>query len=264
VLTGTPGESFEIRVAPGSSTLIRSDARIVREAVEVDGRERFAILDPGDQTLTVEPSAPLGPKERVVVRVTFRDGSPASATFVLVPATSEVDTVISVNRPQQSVAACQAELVATQQRCDALERRLQAQAHTASPAVLALAGLLDMNGVLGARLLNCEDSQGELRIPLCLRLRATGWAVMVLTVHNLGKEPWVPVQATLLPMADGKPRTARALIPRQATIAPGEEVQVAVEVEMPQRDKKLWITEDHTLTVCDAGSRCLSVQNVKL
>jgi uncharacterized protein (TIGR02268 family) len=264
VLTGRPGEPPEVRVAPGFSTLLRFDARMIRESVEVEGRARFAIVDPGDQTLTLEPAVALGPQERVVVRVTFREGAPASAMFVLVPPTSEVDTLISVSRPPQSVAACQAEWVATHERCEALARELEAPSRAASPAALVLAGLLDAGGMRGRSLLGCDESKGDLRTKDCVRLRASEWAVVALTVRNAGKETWAPVKAELRPTAGGEPRTVRALLPLQATIAPGAAVRVAVEVEMPRRKWETWLTESHALTVCDAAGLCLSFVNVEL
>jgi hypothetical protein len=175
-----------------------------------------------------------------------------------------VDTVISVSRPPQSVAACQAKLASMRERCEALAREREAPSQAASPAVLALARLLDDQGVLGAPVPGCRDSKGELRTPECLRLRGSEWAVVALTVYNAGQEPWAPVQATLRPTAGGEPRIIRALLPLQAAIAPGEAVRVAVEVAMPRRRKGCWFSESHTLTVCDSAGACLSIQDVRL
>jgi hypothetical protein len=47
-------------------------------------------------------------------------------------------------------------------------------------------------------------------------------------------------------------------------IAPGEQVSLAVEVEMPHRDREEWLSERYTLTLCDEARHCLTVQNLKL
>jgi uncharacterized protein (TIGR02268 family) len=250
-------------VAPGSPTFIRLDALIVRESVEVEGGAGF-FVDAGDRTLSIEPSVALGPKDRVVLRATFRQGTPPRATFLLVPATSEVDTVVLVSRPPEPAVACQVELAATHERCDALARELEADSRRVSPAALALAGLLDSQGVKGGQLSGCADRKGALRTRDCVRLRGSAWAVMFFDVINAGKEPWTPVQATLRPTVGGEPRTVGALLSLQATVAPGVAVRVAVEVEMSQSEQESWFTESYTLAVCDAAGRCLTFENVEL
>jgi hypothetical protein len=51
----------------------------------------------------------------------------------------------------------------------------------------------------------------------------------------------------------------------QAAIPPGGAASVAVEVEMPGRERDEWLSAVHALRVCNGdGSRCLSVPQVKL
>ena len=63
VLTGQPGESPLIYLAPGTFTFIVLDAPIVRESVQVEDRARFARVDPADEGITLALRAPLGPGE---------------------------------------------------------------------------------------------------------------------------------------------------------------------------------------------------------
>ncbi len=263
VLLGQPEAAPEIRVAPGATTLLRLDAAIVRESVQVDEQARFT-LDAGDQTIAIEPMEALKPEARHSLHITFRAGSPASAAFLLVPGVGEVDTVISVRRPPQSLSACQAEWVAMHERCEAPLREKEAPAPPPSPAALVLAGLLDETGAEGVRLDKCPQLEGELRTRVCVGLRGPGWIVVAATVSNAGAQPWRPVQATLRPTVGGEPREGRIhLFPREA-LGPGQEVHMAVEVELPRRKRNRWLTERHTLTVCDTEGRCLIFKEVRL
>ncbi|ADO75122.1 uncharacterized protein STAUR_7366 [Stigmatella aurantiaca DW4/3-1] len=110
VLTGKAGEPPLIYVAPGVVTMIRLDARIVPESVQLEGRARFAVVEEGEQSVTVSPTVALGPGERLALRVTYREGSPASVVFLLTGQPGTVDGLVNVSRPQQTFEACRVEL----------------------------------------------------------------------------------------------------------------------------------------------------------
>lgn len=269
VLTGKAGESPLIYLAPGTFTLIILDAPIVRESVEMEGHARFARVDPGDMSITLEPSVPLRPTERLALRFTYREGFPASVVFLLTGQQGTVDGVVNVSRPQQSVEACRVELSATRERCEAQRKELEelkARPPAASPAAVALAGIVDLKGMRARDFGRaCFEVRGELRPVECKGLGASEWTVVVLEVSNTGGEPWAPAWAEVTPAAGGEPRRARAVLSGQATIAPGGAVSVAVEVEMPTRMDREWLNEPHALRVCNGdGSRCLSVPEVRL
>ena len=119
VLTGKAGEAPLLYLSPDVPTFILLDAPIVRESVQVEGRARFARVDPGDQGITLALAVPLGPTERLALRFTYREGSPQSVVFLLTGQPGTVDTVVNVSRPQQTVEACRVELSATRERCEA-------------------------------------------------------------------------------------------------------------------------------------------------
>lgn len=267
LVTGQTGESHDVRVAPGFLTTIRLDAPLVREAIEVEGRARFT-LDAGDQTLSVEPLAPLGPHESRILRVPYQAGSPAFAVLRLLAATDEVDTVITVIRPQPSAETCLPALTAAQERSEAQSReveQLKAQLPAASPAALGLAGLVDKEGVKVQQHWAHVTGPGRLEPEGLTLMRASQWAVVILHgVRNAGQELWAPEWAEFTPTAGGPPRRARALLPLQVAIAPRESVSMAVEVEMPLRDRTKWLRESYTLALCDAAGRCLTLQDVPL
>jgi len=269
VLTGKAGESPVIYVAPDAPTFILLDAPIVRESVQVEGRSRFARVDPGNEGIMLVLAAPLAPTERLALRFTYREGTPASVVLLLTSQSGTVDTVVNVSRPQQTVEACRVELSAVRERCEAQSKELEelkARPPAVSPAAVALAGLVDLKGMKAEDFWEaCFGVRGELRPAQCRGLAASTWAVVVLEVSNGGAEPWTPAWAEVTPAAGGAPRRARAVLSGQAVIPSGGAVSVAVEVEMPRREPGEWLRALHSLRVCNAdGSRCLSVPEVTL
>jgi uncharacterized protein (TIGR02268 family) len=270
VLTGKAGESPLIYVAPGTVTAILLGAPILRESVQVEGRARFAVFEVSDQGVTLSPAVALGPGERLALRVTYREGSPAGVVFLLTGQPGEVDTVVNVSRPQQTVEACRVELSATRERCEVQAKELEelkARPPALSPAAVALAGFVGEKGLRGQDFRpECSDARGDqLRPAGCRGLGGATWSVVVLEVSNTGGAPWAPAWAEVMPAAGGDPRRARAVLSGPATIPPGGAVSVAVEVEMPERETEEWLSVLHTLRVCNGdGSRCLSVPKVML
>jgi uncharacterized protein (TIGR02268 family) len=269
VLTGKTGESPVLYLSPDVPTVILLDAPIIRESVQVEGRARFARVDPGDTGITLALAVPLGPMERLALRFSYREGSPQTVVFLLTSQPGTVDTVVNVSRPQQTVEACRVELSATRERCEAQAKELEelkARPPAVSPAAVALAGLVDLKGMKAQAFREaCREVPGELHPAQCRGLAASTWTVLVLEVSNTGPEPWAPAWAEVTPAAGGEARRARAVFSGQATIPQGGTVSVAVEVEMPVRKKEAWLEEPHTLRVCNAdGSRCLSAPQVKL
>ncbi len=269
VLTGKPGESPVLYVAPGTVTVLLLGAPIVRESVQVEGRARFAVFEVGDASVTLSPAVALVTGERLALRVTYREGSPASVVFLLTGQPGTADGLVNVSRPQQTVEACRVELSATRERCEAQAKELEAlKALPAalSPAAVALAGLVSEKGLRGATFaLWCIKARGgELRPARCWGLGGATWSVVVLEVSNTGGESWAPAWAEVTPDR-GEPRRARAVLTEQPTIPPGDKVRVAVEVEMPAREAEEWLRALHAVRVCNGdGSRCLSVLEVTL
>jgi uncharacterized protein (TIGR02268 family) len=249
--------------------MLRLDARIIPESVQVEGRARFAVVEVGEQSITLSPAVALGPGERLALRFSYREGSPASVVFLLTGPVGTADGLVYVSRPPQTVEACRVELSVTRERCEAQAKELEAlkaRPLVVSPAVVALAGLVDRDGMKAQDFQGeCLEATGELHPVRCKGLGATTWSVVVLEVSNTGGEPWVPAWAEVTPAAGGEPRHARVLLPLQATIPPGGNVSVAAEVEMPARNPEEWLRAPHSLRVCnEEGSRCLFVPLVRL
>jgi uncharacterized protein (TIGR02268 family) len=270
VLTGKAGESPVLYVAPGTVTVILLGAPILRESVQVEGRARFAVFEVSDQGVTLAPAVALGIGERLALRVTYREGSPASVVFLLTGQPGTADGLVNVSRPQQTVEACRLELLAARERYEAQAKELEAlKARPAvlSPAAVALAGFVNEKGMRGQVFdQGCFDARGgELRPVVCWGLGGATWSVVVLEVRNTGGAPWEPAWAEVTPAGVGEPRRARAVLFGQAAIPPGGVMSVAVEVEMPARKWEAWLRAQHSVRVCNGdGSRCLSIPEVTL
>ncbi|WP_225410285.1 DUF2381 family protein [Stigmatella hybrida] len=270
VLTGKSGETPVLYVAPGTVTVILLGAPILRESVQVEGRARFAVFEVGDAGVTLSPAVALVTGERLALRITYREGSPASVVFLLTGQPDRADGLVNVSRPPQTVEGCRVELSATRERCEAQAKELEAlkaRPTALSPAVVALAGFVAEKGLRGENFDKAclETLGGEFRPARCWGLGGATWSVVVLEVSNTGEEPWAPAWAEVTP-AGGEPRRARAVLSGQATIPPGGVVRVAVEVEMPAREEpEEWLRAQHAVRVCNGdGSRCLSVPEVTL
>ena len=270
VLTGTHGESPMLYLAPDTETFVLLDAPIERESVEVEGRARFARVDPSEQGITLALRTPLLPGEQLALRFSYREGSPRSAVFLLTGKPGVVDEVVHVRRPPQAVEACHVELAVTHERCETQARELEAlkaRLPVPSPGAVALSGVVGPSGMNGWLLrADCIRVSGGLRTEKCWTLGAETWSVVVVVVRNTGAEPWVPAWAEVTPEAGGTPRRARSVLFTQASLLSGGTASVAIEVEMPERTKEEhWLTVPHALRVCDAaGSRCFSLPVVKL
>jgi uncharacterized protein (TIGR02268 family) len=217
----------ELRVARGVVTVLRFNAQLNRDAIEVEGRGTRIKVDAGDSSIILEPLIDLGPTERLMLSVPFADGQ--RAVFVLVSHASEVDTRIDVVRRAQTAEACRAELAETEARCSKI-----------SPARFARAGWLTDRGVVAQRIHDCfgDTRMAGLVCDEGMAYRAEEWALVVLKIRNESKEhPWAPREVTLRGVKSGVLLMIRAVEVEPARIAPGEVGRVFVEIEPPRTDE---------------------------
>ncbi len=125
------GRVDEICISPGFSTTLSLDAPFVHASVALEGKERFALVDPGDTTLKLVPSEKLLPGERLRLTLRFEgDAAPASAAFILVVHAAEAEPYVEVHREKRTVESCRAELKANAaelQQCREENGRLRAE-----------------------------------------------------------------------------------------------------------------------------------------
>ncbi|WNG23786.1 DUF2381 family protein [Cystobacter fuscus] len=246
----------EVRVAAHVATYLRFDAPIDRASVEVEGRTtRFRVVDPGERTLTLEPTLEPGPGEKLGVRVRYKDGTfPAAATFALVSHPSLVDKEVEVVRRPRTVEALEAALAQK-------EAELASLRAVSAPAGFFFSGRLSPAGVQARLIEKPSSARDGLHVAGGEAYRAEAWALAVVRVRNLpGQTPWEPGEARLT-RADGPPVKVRSVDMNKARLAPGEEGLVAVETEAPT-----WKAgEVLRLELLDrSGSRRMSILNVAL
>ncbi len=216
----------EVRVAADARTLLVFDAPIERASVEVEGRAtRFRLVDPGESTLTLQPSVELGAEEKLSVRVRYKDGgTPAYATFSLVSHPTLVDKEVEVVRRPRTVEELEAALKEK-------EAELAALRAMSGPAGLAFSGRLDAKGVRAWRIAELVGIRSGLKGLDGTGYRASSWALVIVRLHNLpGQRPWEPGGARLT-LADGTSVKVLPIRMNKARLGPGEEGLVAVELE---------------------------------
>ncbi|NOK23016.1 DUF2381 family protein [Corallococcus carmarthensis] len=238
VVLPRPGEPvLEVPVAAGILTTLVLDSALDRNSVELEGRTRFKLVDVGERAINLEPVMELGAGEHLMLRVRFADGAfPEHAVFALVSHPAVVDTRVEVSRHPLAPEALQAELSEVRAQLAAKEAELaalRARGDASSPAALALAGLLDADGVSARRVAQQpeKEMQSSLRVMDGFSFRATAWAVVSVNVMNAGKTPWTPTEARLTHSTGGAQVPVLSVRMKQPQIGPGEVGTVVVETE---------------------------------
>ncbi|WP_181791292.1 DUF2381 family protein [Myxococcus llanfairpwllgwyngyllgogerychwyrndrobwllllantysiliogogogochensis] len=238
-LSSGPAEPVpELRVAAGVLTSLVFDLPLDRSSVELEGRERFRLVDVGDRALLLEPAVDLGPGERLGLRVRFA-GSPAQdrGVFVLVSHAAQVDTRVEVFRRKDSVELLQAELMDMRAQLKAQTEELQALRalrDSGGPAELILSGALDHQVRVNRRKGTMKTGPEEtLTIEGATGFRASEWAAISVKVRNRGKKPWTPVSARVVNSKSGQNLgviRVRSALPR---VEPEGAALVVIETEVP-------------------------------
>ncbi|MFP2964150.1 DUF2381 family protein [Myxococcus sp. 1LA] len=239
-LSGAPSDPVpELRVAAGVLTTLVFDAPLDRGSVELEGRERFRLVDAGDRSLVLEPAVDLGPGERLGLRVLFAgSSSQTQGSFVLVTHGAEVDTRVEVFRRKDSVELLHAELADMRAQLNAQAEELQmlrALRDSSGPSGLFMSGMLDHRGVIAGRILaGAKRASGEsLTLVDGTSFRASNWAIIGVAVRNDGKKPWVPGTARIVSARGGTEVGVLAVRSSLPRISPGESGLVLVETEVP-------------------------------
>ncbi|MFP2899840.1 DUF2381 family protein [Corallococcus sp. 4LFB] len=233
------GNVSEVTVSPGLSTMLLFDSELQREAVELEGRQRFSLIDVGQATLRLVPSANATPGERFKLVVRFRDGSaPSSAVFLLKVHPAKAEATIEVYREQRTMESYQQEIRdarAEVLRCQEELARMRAEhkAPGGMPGLLVNGGL-DPHGVSGQALTKtvAKTAANELAVPFVNSYRSSKLATVDVWVDvKTGTLPWTAEGATL------KGRSGEALkilqVWQSEPVLPGTRGRVIVEAEAP-------------------------------
>ncbi|WP_407667513.1 DUF2381 family protein [Myxococcus dinghuensis] len=231
----------ELRVAAGFLTNIVFEAPLDRGSVEVEGRERFRLVDVGERVLALEPAADLGPGERLGLRVRFAAGAAqGQGIFVLVSHPGEVDARVEVFRQQDSVELLRAELVEARAQLKAQAEELQAVRAlraTEGPTGLILSGMLNGRGLKVRHIQPTptkSESRGEqLKVENGTTFRASTWAAITVEVRNLGANDWTPTSARVVNSQGGTSLDALSIRMALPRIEPNKSGRVVIETEVP-------------------------------
>jgi len=212
----------ELYALRGVTTVLHFDADIDRASIQVD-LARIKLVEVSLRVILLAPVMELAPGERLGLRVRYADGaSPEEASFAIVSRPPTVDTVVTVLRRQDSLAACQAELAQTRAGCAG-----------AGEGVWEVVDRLAGKGVTAGDLR--EEGQGEMEVvdgsAHAYRL-ATGLLLTAQTKPSAGQGPWVPRGAVVRCTQTRAEVKVHTVAVRSQGAEPGL-VQVAVGTELP-------------------------------
>ncbi|RKH03389.1 DUF2381 family protein [Corallococcus sp. CA053C] len=236
----TPSEAqstSEIAVSPGLSTGLYFDADLMREAIELEGRDRFSLVDVGQATLRLVPSSRVTPGEKFRLVVRFRDGAaPVSASFLLQVHPAKAEPLVEVYRGKRTLETYQQEAReahAALLRCQDENSRLIAE-HDAPGGLAGLisTGALDEYGVVGKVMTKdvAQAAGDPIKATFVRSYRSKkGVAVEIQLVVKAGALPWVAKDATLRGKAGAELKVLR--IWQEQPIPVGEARRVVVEAD---------------------------------
>ncbi len=226
------GPAPQVHALLGVTTVILFDAEIDQTSVQVD-RTRIKLVDVGPRSILFVPLLEIGPGERLGLTVRYADGAtPAQAHFAIVSRAPTVDTVLSVLRNPQSLAACQAELAQVREGC----------AGTAAP-VWHLVDRLQGREVKVQRLWNMAPTISGFEL---LRGHAYEFKAAMLMVLQMrsspGQPPWLPRHAALTCESTRAPLKITQLSVRGGSAKADGVIEVAAETELPPPTMGLMFT----------------------
>ncbi|SDE61015.1 DUF2381 family protein [Myxococcus virescens] len=250
--------AVEVAVSPGLSTVFLFDSEASREGLMLEGRERFAMVDAGLNTLRLIPSEKISAGERLKLTVRFRDGAaPASATIVLVAHPARSEALIEVYRRKRGIETYQEEV--RQARLEAeqyKEENARLRAERSAPD--GVTGLI-ATSVLDGRGIDFRDvTQGVSQAPggaaakqwVYAYRAARRVAVEVFLVSGGDAQPWTAVGAMLRGKANEELKVIQVW--QSGPVAPGSDGQrVVVEAEVASESPR----GSFTLKLWDADMR---------
>ncbi|MFL5348515.1 MAG: DUF2381 family protein [Hyalangium sp.] len=257
-LPTTPAEPIpEVYVAAGNLTTVAFNGPLDRESLVVD-RTRFKWVDVGDRILALEPFTDLGPGERLIMQVGFKDRAlPAKAVLAVVSKADVVDGKVEMDRRADTPEALRAALHQKEAELEELKSRYAGN----GPAGLTLAGWLNEDSgpitlvvepaAVGGQGLEAQRAfgyLGKLSALVAIRLR-----------NPPGEKPWVLEQARVVGPGGGAVKVLSAQM-RPVQLEPGDDGLVVVEVKTPP-----WLVgKDFSVLLVDAdGERRLSINLLK-
>ncbi|ADO70471.1 DUF2381 family protein [Stigmatella aurantiaca] len=250
--------AVEVAVSPGLSTVFLFDSEVSREGLSLEGRERFAMVDAGLNTLRLVPSEKISAGERAKLTVRFQDGAaPASTTFVLVAHPARSEALIEVYRRRRGVETYQEEVRQARieaEQCREENERLRAQRSvpdgvTGLIATSVLDGRgIDFRDVSKVATLGSGGAAGNAYVRTYRTAHRV--AVEVGLIHVGDAQPWTAAGAMLRSKGNEELKVLRVW--QSGPLAPGSTNQrVVVEAEAASESPQ----GPFTLKLWDADQR---------
>jgi uncharacterized protein (TIGR02268 family) len=244
-LSATPTELY---LAAGTRTTVLLNGLLDRDSLVVD-RTRFKWVDVGDQMLFLQLVADLGPGERLVIKIGFKDRAlPAQAVFVAVTSPTVVDDNVEVDRRANTPEALLAALTQKEAELDELKVRCEGSGLTG----LALSGWInEKTQVIRLVKAGLPGETSGLEVKQISGYQGTSSALVVIALRNLSGQPlWVLGQARITNAAGASVSVLSAQM-KPPHLAPGEEGLLALDAKVVQWQRG----EVFGLELVDAGGQ---------
>jgi uncharacterized protein (TIGR02268 family) len=222
----------ELRVAANTVTTVMLNGPLDRDSLVVD-KTRFKWAEVSDQFLILQPFTDLGPGERLVAKVNYKDRAlPAQAAFVVITHPTEVDGTVEVERRANSPEALSAALAAK----DAQLEELKARCEPSGPIAAVRSGAIGKGAILRVDKLKSTvlaADGGILTVVDVVGYEGQAWAVIDLQLHNPHGQKSLALGAPVVIGVDGKPIHVRAVWMEKPRLGPGEQGRLMVETHVP-------------------------------
>ena len=230
-LPTTPAEPMlKLYVAAGNLTMVAFNGPLDRDSLVVD-RTRFKWVDVGDRILALEPFTDLGPGERLILQVGFKDKAlPAKAVLAVSTKADVMDGKVEVDRRANTPEALLAALTQKEAELEELKERCA----EGGPAGLVLSEWLDktMKPLVLSITQAPADGSG-LQVVESIGYEGTSSTLVAVKLRNLpGQKPWVAGKARIT-SATGAQVEVLSVRTKQELLAPGEEGLVVLESKTP-------------------------------
>jgi uncharacterized protein (TIGR02268 family) len=249
----TPSEPVpEVYVAAGNLTVVAFNGPLDRDSLVVD-RTRFKWVDVGDRILALEPFTDLGPGERLIMQVGFKDRAlPAKAVLAVVSKADVMDGKVEVDRRANTPEALLAALTQKEAELEELKARYAGN----GPAGLVLSEWLTRKmKPIEFSIPTVPAEASGLGVVEGIGYEGTFSALLAIRLRNLASQPpWALGQVRITGLG-GAPAKFLSVQMRPEHLAPGEEGLLVVEAKAPP-----WtVGKPFSVEVVDAsGQRRLS------
>ncbi|WP_224242237.1 DUF2381 family protein [Hyalangium gracile] len=218
----------EVYVAAGNLTTVAFNGPLDRDSLVLD-RTRFKWVDVGDHILVLEPFTNLGPGERLVLQVGFKDKAlPSKAVLVVLTKAEVMDGKLEVDRRANSPEALLAALAQKEAELEELKARYAGD----GPMGLVLSKWLtaNMNPIKFSMPQVPPDASG-LVATQAIGYPGTFSPLVAIQLRNLaGQSPWLPAQAHIFEPGGARVKVL-AMRMKPEHLAPGEEGLLVLETK---------------------------------